>query len=546
VSPILELLGRGLDRDVSDVLDRYFWSPPGAGVAELRQRCEEHPDVPECHLQFALACLADDRLDEAVECLERACGLRSNYHAARLALAAACDASGNAAGALKQLETINIVRPGQPAVLLAMGLCQEKLGQRDPAAALYRRAVDANVSLPTARERLAAVAVAGGDLDEAIDQYLALRDAEPQEAGYRSSLAHLYLLAGRHGDAIDEYQTSICMEPESWSLADDKAEELIAAGRLDEAMSRLAGLIDEQGPFACLHVRMGDLHRKLGDDEAAREKYLTALEIQPTHVEATVKLGTYYADAGWWDEAAEAFHRAAELNDQVLLYYVGLGVAQAASGDRSEAYQSIECAAAIDPNSTLLVAETAKLQLKSSLSDPYTDATGQGDPPAPRPATGDEDLLAEQTRHHLEAVGRDDADADLHYRCGMLLRAGGRNRQAMEQFEWAARISDRHVKARLRLGIIRQELGQRDEAIDTFYKAMSVEPESIESHYRLGLLYTNRRRFEQKVRQMEAHGTAKGAPVRTELALSLQNMGLMDPVAATWRSLWRVHRARAG
>jgi len=547
VSPILEVLGRGLDRDLSDVLDRHFWSPPGGSLEELQQRCEQHPQLPECRLQYALACLAADRLDEAIGHLEDACRLRPDYHAARLALAAALDAKGNPAGALRQLGIVNVVRPGRSAVLFAMGLCEEKLAHRAEATSLYRRAVEADEPLLSAWERLAAVAVAAGELDEAIEQYIALRDAEPQQAGYRSSLAQLYLLAGRHAEAIDEHQTAICMEPESWALADDRVEQLITEGKLKEAMSRLAVLIDEQGPFACLHVRLGDLHRKLGDDEAARESYLTALEIQPTHVEATVKLGTYYADAGWLDEAAEAFHRAAELNDRVLGHYLGLGVAQAAAGDRSEAYQSIECAAAIEPNSTLLIAETAKLQVASALADPCAAPVRGGEMVrGPGSAGGDEKLLAEQTRRHLAAAEQESGDADLHYRCGMLLRAGGRNEEAVARFRRAMEISGRHVKAQLRLGIVQQELGQRDEAIDTFYRALSIEPEQIESHYRLGLLYTDRRGFERKVRQMESGGGPGRRSVRSELALSLQNMGLMDPVAATWRSLWRVHRARAG
>ena len=32
--------------------------------------------------------------------------------------------------------------------------------------------------------------------------------------------------------------------------------------------------------------------------------------------------------------------------------------------------------------------------------------------------------------------------------------------------------------------------------------------------------------------------------VRASLALALQNIGLMDRTAATWRSLWKAHGAR--
>ena len=44
MSRLLELLGRGLEHDLSDLLDRYFWSPPGPGASPLEAPCREHPD----------------------------------------------------------------------------------------------------------------------------------------------------------------------------------------------------------------------------------------------------------------------------------------------------------------------------------------------------------------------------------------------------------------------------------------------------------------------------------------------------------------------
>ena len=40
-----------------------------------------------------------------------------------------------------------------------------------------------------------------------------------------------------------------------------------------------------------------------------------------------------------------------------------------------------------------------------------------------------------------------------------------------------------------------------------------------------------------------AGGASDNQRIRASLALSLQNMGLMDRTAATWRSLWRVDQA---
>ena len=125
----------------------------------------------------------------------------------------------------------------------------------------------------------------------------------------------------------------------------------------------------------------------------------------------------------------------------------------------------------------------------------------------------------------------------------MLLRSEGRLGDARDQFAKAVDINPCYVKARIKLGITLQELGRVDEAIEQFKQAMDLQPTYVDMHYRLGLLYTDRRQFEHAVRHMEA--ASAGAPgndqIRANLALSLQNMGLMDQAAATWRSLWRMH-----
>ena len=104
------------------------------------------------------------------------------------------------------------------------------------------------------------------------------------------------------------------------------------------------------------------------------------------------------------------------------------------------------------------------------------------------------------------------------------------------------------MAALIRLGITQQDLGQGEAAIATFGRILELKPEYVDVHYRLAVLHTDRRQFEQAVRHMEAASNlAPGNPqFRAGLALALQNMGLMDRVAATWRSLAQMGKAAAG
>jgi len=362
------------------------------------------------------------------------------------------------------------------------------------------------------------------------------------------ALAHLHYRAGDYHQAVEDFQTAIAMEPENWALVDDEVEALIAEGMTREAIERLEALIDHQGSFPDLHCRLADLYSQCGNDDAAMRHYVIALDIQPNYLEAMAKLGTHHLTCGRWEEAAEAFHRAADLNEHVLANYVGMGVAQAGAGEKAEAVNSFELASAVEPNSTLLLAEVAKLQLKTATADAFTKAFETGrDIPVAEIELDHDDLLHKQIDRHAEEVRRHPGYADVRYRYGVLLRSEGRLGEAMEQFAEAVSINPTYLRAIIKLGLTQQELGFVEEAIETFKQALDIEPRYVDLHYRLGLLYTNRRQFAEAVRHMEASadGACDNERIRAGLALSLQNMGLMDRAAAAWRSLWKMHQAQA-
>ena len=95
------------------------------------------------------------------------------------------------------------------------------------------------------------------------------------------------------------------------------------------------------------------------------EQYRAAVVTQPNYLEATVKLGAQHLRQGRHADAAQMFNRAVELNDRLMTAFVGLGVAQHLCGREREAQATFDLAASLEPNSTLLFAETARLQLKS-------------------------------------------------------------------------------------------------------------------------------------------------------------------------------------
>ena len=542
MSYLLELLGRGLETDLAEVLAQFYWAGGDQHLEELLASARRHGDLPELQLQIGVAYLQQLQWDRAIEHLEASLRAEDTF-AVRVALGCAFEEKGLAYKALEHLQAADLQRPNEAMVLFALGFCCERTGKADQAAEYYARSVELNEDFIPSRQRLAALNLVLQNLAGAIDQYAAIRNLEPQQGWVRAALAQLYYRADRHSEAVDEFETAIAMEPENWAMTDDDIEDLAARGKIDEAVLQLERLIDEQGPFPDLYVRLGDLLSQAGHDDDGLQAYRQALELQPNYLEAMVKVGTHHLIFGRWEEAAEAFYQAAELNDFLLVSYVGMGAAHLAANRRSEAMKSFDLAAAVEPNSTLLLTEMARLQLKSALADAFSDQFSTGGSVSTSGLDLDaQELVDKQIERHKAELQRDPNLADVRYRYGVLLRSAGRSQEAREQFELAAQARPPFVMAQIKLAITLQETGEIEQAIDTFRRAMDVGQDQIDQHYRLGLLYTDRRRFEEAVREMELAEDDVDEPqqIRNALAASLQQMGLMDRAAAAWRSLSRM------
>ncbi len=481
MSYLLHILGRGLGHDLGDVLDRYYWAPQTQPLDQLRRHAQQHPDWPDVQFQCGLAMLRGVMIDEAVTYLEQACQIKPEYLPARLALASAYADQGQHAEAFEQLTLADKTEPDQAPVLFAMGFCCERLGRPMEAVAFYRRTIEADASMVLPRERLAAAALVLNDLDVAIEQYEFLKDYFPEQPWIRSALANLYYRCGEHALAVEQFESAIAMDPENWSLRDDEVEALVADGQLQLAIRRLEEMIDVQSEFPDLHVRLGDVYARLNDDDNAMACYLRAAEIQPDYLEARIKIGVQHLMFGRWEQAAESFCEGCYLNDQATMQYIGLGVAQLEMGDQAGALESFELARSIEPNSSVLLGEAARLQLKSSLAEEYLEHFHEEDvdatPAGVASRLDDDDLLHQQLDRHAQQIAQRPGHADLRYRYGVLLRAQGRLGEALEQFQGAVDINEGYTQARVKLGITQQDLGQESEAIATFKKLLDISPD---------------------------------------------------------------------
>ncbi|MHC4703502.1 MAG: tetratricopeptide repeat protein, partial [Planctomycetota bacterium] len=376
-------------------------------------------------------------------------------------------------------------------------------------------------------QRLAAIYFKNGQLEKAIQQYELLQCEYPDDISTLITLGHLYIVTGNDTTAAETFNKAILIHPDNFHGQDDEADRLIADGELYDALERIEDMLRTEPSRLDLLIRRADVLRMLGATTDAVAQYEEAVRLCPDFLEAAIKLGTQYLQIDQDELAAEQFNRAVEINDQIVDAYIGLASSQKSAGGTSEALGTLSMAAAIQPNSSLLFAETASLRFKAELGENFTfdnDSSG---------------LAQAVIVAHCQQVAERPQNADLHYRLGVLMLNVGRIADATRAFEAALEINSLYARAKSKLAICLLEADRKREALDCLPGRGCLDKETLELHYKTALLYCNRVKFASSVinleRQLESSFACSDATAN--ISIILQNLGLLDRPTATWDSL---------
>ena len=539
MSALLELLGKGLENGL-------MWLVlPDAGVLRaedvkrlsenLADRGDHAGDKLRLAVHYAQSGASEQAEKILTEMLDKNPGQVDGY----LVWAAMHASAGELDEAIEQLERGRVQDSKDVRVLFGLGYCHERAGRADEALGFYEQAALVGRGLRQVRERLAALHVHAGDYESAIKCCTELQKEYPEDVWLYLVLGQMYLELGKAEEAAGAFERALTIEPDNFSLDDEKVAALVKDKRIEEAIERVAEIIDEQGEFADSYVQLGDLYSQVGNDASAVKNYSKAMALHNGYLEASVKLGTQHLRMGRYRQAVSSFTRAVEINDQLLLGYVGLCVAQQEEGKRESAAETLGLALAIEPNTNLLFAEVARLQLKIAQGDgqagEYGSYSGQG--------TVDQaeldGLLTIQLDRHRAGLDRNPYNADLQYRYAVLLRGQGDTAEAIEHFRQAVQINPAYSQAQVKLGLALQETHSQAEAMGHLRAALSLPSEYATLHYKLGLLYCDKMKFALTVEEYAAQDGENVDPgnIEVNLLLSLRNMGLIDRAEGIWRAV---------
>jgi len=521
MSRLLEILGRAITVDTADLI--WHW------LDEVRTSKDDSESPQYQQLNEIIELVGDMKTDAAVGQLRLYLFENPSCTRGRLASAAIALHKNQLNEAVEELNSVYLRQPNNTMALYALGHCYERLGKESQAIEFYQDCLKFKNYLQLPGQRLAAIYFKNGQLEKTIQEYELLKGEYPGDISTLVTLGHLYIANAGYTKAAQTFNTAILIHPDNFHTEDYFLDQLIADGQLHEALEQLEDLSQEQAEGADLIMKRADVLSMLGATTEAVSQYEEAVRICPDFLEATIKLGTQYLLQQQEQLAAQQFNRAVEINDKIVDSYIGLAIAQKLAGNVSDSLATLSLAAAIQPNSSLLFAETAALQFKA----------GSGRNLLFSNADDSINLIDAVIAAHWRQISHRPQNPDLHYRLGILMMSVGRITDALKSFRAALEINPTYTRARSKLAMCLFETGQKPLALEQLIAPEYLEKDTLELHYKIALLYCDKVKFASSLmnldRLLENNFTCPDAAVN--ISIVLQNLGLLDRVAAMWDNL---------
>ncbi len=353
--------------------------------------------------------------------------------------------------------------PESPEVLSWLGRSHEELGATDDALAAFERSIELDPSRFESYLALAQFHFGREENDEAAEVLTRASEAVELTATVRYLMGDAALRRGRAQEAIGEFNAALEMEPNNTDALFGLANAQRRLRRLDDATATLDRLASIAPEYPALSIERGRIFEALGNPSRAVRSYRQALEADPENLDLVLRLGAALVATGEYDEAEEYIDRVVRtrVNSPDGEHY--LGRIKFGRGDAQEALRHLSRAVQLDPT-------VAVYHLYEAWAHLETNSFGRA---------------MEAVERALE---RDPELAEAHLVKGLTHLRGSGFSAALESFRRALELKPGLSLARASSATALDRLGQPRVAIQELARATSEEGDHGDWWYQLGAL----------------------------------------------------------
>ena len=248
-------------------------------------------------------------------------------------------------------------------------LCEGQVRYWRNSETLFRHTLDVTSGNYLANHNLGIALADEGRYPEAIKQYQAALEIEPNAANLQTDYGNALAKSGRIPDAIAHYRAALRVHPDLPITHNDLANALAATpGSIPEAIAEYQtalrlkpDYLEARNNLAQVQTNAAEMQYNRGVDlakssnrEAAIAHFEEALRLKPDYVDAHNNLGVVLAGTGRVPEAISHFETALRIDPNSVDAHVNLGIALSGIPGRTpEAIRHFEAAQRVKPNSEI-------------------------------------------------------------------------------------------------------------------------------------------------------------------------------------------------
>ena len=131
-----------------------------------------------------------------------------------------------------------------------------------------------------------------GEFDQAIVEYLALLELDPEHVSALTNLGVAYYSTGQLEEAIKQYESARELEPDDADIRSNLAAAYVQMGRLDDALEQYLKAIELKADLAEAHFGLGVVYLQLGQTQES----IKAFEAFQSHDSGNDTIATEQAE----------------------------------------------------------------------------------------------------------------------------------------------------------------------------------------------------------------------------------------------------------